>query len=384
MLTILLFFIVSFGENNIIIDEDGSVDDVIGVIAQFLVKQERIKAITIVPGDSFALPDVWIAKNLVNIFKPANGTPIPLGYSDNAGKHPFPTEWRNLSYKIAKIPFWNNESSLLETDLKTTPSAVSVISKALEESEDGETDILATGPLTNLADVITARPDLKKKIGRVFVMGGAIDVKGNVEGAGLDGSAEWNVYNNPRAFDTVLRSGLNLTLVPLDATRHVPVTLDFHDLIWNFRGQGAQYAIAYEALETVGKYIVKGEYYFWDTLTSFVTVNPSVVTLERMNLRVVLDGPSEGRTVRVAPGDATGEGFPVDVAVSASERVFQETFLSLFNRTWASRLAYLASLEKKKEEEERLKAEGGSGEKAKEVVPQTPRRRRKKRGRKDL
>ena len=64
----------------------------------------------------------------------------------------------------------------------------------------------------------------------VYMVGGAVDVPGNVgiSHAGIDNSvADWNIYVDPRAAAIVLQSGVSVTLVPLDATNHVPVTMNF-------------------------------------------------------------------------------------------------------------------------------------------------------------
>lgn len=58
-------------------------------------------------------------------------------------------------------------------------------------------------------------------------MGGVVDVPGNVGAShgGIDNmAADWNIYVDPRAAAIVLQSGVPITLVPLDATNHVPVT----------------------------------------------------------------------------------------------------------------------------------------------------------------
>lgn len=334
----LFLLFVCFGENNLIIDHDGQVDDVISILLQLLTRPEKVKAITCVPGDSFTVPGIWVTKNLLKVFVPSRISDIPIGYSDNEGKNPFPNDWRNDSFLLTRIPFWHDEASLLKTDLEATEKAVSVISRVLEKSENYGTDILVTGPLTNIADVITQNPTLIKKIGRIFFMGGAIGVRGNVRAAWRDGTQEWNVYNNPAAFDTVLRSGIALTLVPLDATENVPVTREFRDIIRDLSANGPQYRFIHQALETVAHHIDAGTYFFWDTLTSLVALEPSLVTTEQMLVHVTLTGPAEGRTMRMYPrglnlavNKLPERGFEVDVATWASLHHFEQTFLSILN-----------------------------------------------------
>ena len=90
----------------------------------------------------------------------------------------------------------------------------------LDEAE-GTVDVLALGPLTNLAHLIRSRPEAAKRIGRIIAMGGAIREPGNV-----GPRSEFNMATDPEAVEVVLRSGLPLVLVPLDVTRRVRATRD--------------------------------------------------------------------------------------------------------------------------------------------------------------
>lgn len=104
-------------------------------------------------------------------------------------------------------------------------------------------EILALGPPTNVADALRASPTLGKRITSLTVMGGALDVPGNVG----TGNAEWNFYVDPAASDIVLRSGIPSTLVPLDATNAVPYNAPFFERLGRNRRTAAA-RFVYEAL----------------------------------------------------------------------------------------------------------------------------------------
>ena len=91
--------------------------------------------------------------------------------------------------------------------------AAAFIARSLDEGEE-PTTLIALGPLTNVATAILATPGLTERLGRIVAMGGAIRREGNVTPA-----AEFNIYADPEAAAIVLRSGVPVTLVPLDATR---------------------------------------------------------------------------------------------------------------------------------------------------------------------
>jgi len=58
-----------------------------------------------------------------------------------------------------------------------------------------------------------------RRLARVVVMGGAVDVPGNVTAG-----AEFNIHVDPDAASRVMAAGLALDLVPLDATRQAIVS----------------------------------------------------------------------------------------------------------------------------------------------------------------
>ncbi|WP_027997794.1 nucleoside hydrolase [Sinorhizobium arboris] len=84
----------------------------------------------------------------------------------------------------------------------------------LEES-DGPRRILALGPLTNIAAITLARPDLAGRIDELTWMGGGVS-SGN-----HTASAEFNAFADPEALAIVLAHGLPLRMVDLELCRKV-------------------------------------------------------------------------------------------------------------------------------------------------------------------
>ncbi|SES40935.1 nucleoside hydrolase [Rhizobium sp. NFR03] len=75
--------------------------------------------------------------------------------------------------------------------------------------------ILALGPLTNIAAVVLARPDLASRIDNLTWMGGGV-TRGN-----HTASAEFNAYADPEAAAIVLAGSTALRMVDLDLCRTV-------------------------------------------------------------------------------------------------------------------------------------------------------------------
>ncbi|WP_421165029.1 pyrimidine-specific ribonucleoside hydrolase RihA [Aeromonas dhakensis] len=95
-------------------------------------------------------------------------------------------------------------------------TALELMAKCLRESPEPVT-LVPTGPLTNIALLLAAHPELKQKIARIVLMGGAA-------GAGnWTPAAEFNIYVDPEAADMVFKSGLPITMCGLDVTHQAQV-----------------------------------------------------------------------------------------------------------------------------------------------------------------
>ena len=104
---------------------------------------------------------------------------------------------------------------------KETMHAWDAIYEAAKK-EGGKLQIVAVGPLTNIANAIISHPDLKDMIERILIMGGAA-VGGNATMA-----AEFNIYADPHSAETVMQSGIPVVMFGLDVT--VDAYLDSKDI----------------------------------------------------------------------------------------------------------------------------------------------------------
>ncbi len=97
--------------------------------------------------------------------------------------------------------------------------AVDFIVEILSKAEDDAVTLVPTGPLTNIAQAIIRKPDILPKIKEIVLMGGAMR-----EGGNTTPCAEFNIYVDPDAAQTIMRCSRPLTMVPLDVTHQVLVT----------------------------------------------------------------------------------------------------------------------------------------------------------------
>ncbi len=90
-------------------------------------------------------------------------------------------------------------------------SAVEFMAKILAESDEPIT-LVPVGPMTNVATLILAHPELKEKIKEVVLMGGST-MQGNASPV-----AEANIITDPEAAYILFNSGVKLRMACLDAT----------------------------------------------------------------------------------------------------------------------------------------------------------------------
>jgi|694.fasta_scaffold90590_2 purine nucleosidase len=102
----------------------------------------------------------------------------------------------------------------------------------LVRENPGEVTLLCVGPMTNIALAFLKAPEIVSKVRRIVSMGGAIHYPGNVTP-----QAEYNVFCDPEAFEIVLKSGIDFTLVPLDVTYQCILTTDHLEKITEARSE---------------------------------------------------------------------------------------------------------------------------------------------------
>ena len=113
------------------------------------------------------------------------------------------------------------DAGLVGTELHNQRSADKVIADAIRESP-GEVTIVALGPLTNVAVALQREKELASMIDQIIMIGGSVEGVGNITPA-----AEFNMYCDPDAARVVFASPTTKTLIPLDVTQRVAISLDF-------------------------------------------------------------------------------------------------------------------------------------------------------------
>jgi pyrimidine-specific ribonucleoside hydrolase len=301
----------------VVLDADMSSDDAMAI--PFLVREPSIdvRALNVVgTGLVHCAQGIQFATDLLAAL---GRTDIPVscgGETPVAAGHEFPAEWRARADGEYGLSLRRQPASI--PDMTPTERLQAVVAAAGRPMT-----VVATGPMTNLAEAFAADPSLPAGIDRIVAMAGAVDVPGNVDLGQGALPAEWNVYADPTAWDRVLRSGVPITMVPLDATRDAPVNAPFIAALEQDHA-AAPADIAYELLM---RGALASYDQFWDPLAAVIAVDEPVGTIETVPLEVVTaDGPDSGRTRRA------DDGVPVRVATAADQPAFEARFLEGLRR----------------------------------------------------
>jgi len=158
---------------------------------------------------------------------------------------------------------------------------------------NGPKRILALGPLTNIAALALARPDLAARIDELTWMGGGV-TSGN-----HTASAEFNAYADPEALAIVLAHGLPLRMVDLDICRKVLAWPDDVERVRTAAGGNAALLA-----DLLGGYVDIGisrgrpAMAIYDPTAAAIFVAPEIATLQHARIDVELSGQhTRGRSV---------------------------------------------------------------------------------------
>src|SRR5687767_8417558 len=112
-------------------------------------------------------------------------------------------------------------------------TALELMVETLEAADEPLT-LVPTGPLTNVAALVEARPDLHERIREVVIMGGSTG-RGNTTPA-----AEFNIWVDPESAAVVFESGLPLTMIGLNLTHQAGATREVLERIQALPGAAAR------------------------------------------------------------------------------------------------------------------------------------------------
>ena len=196
------------------IDTDTGVDDAVALLCALKLDKLAIRGISSVAGN---VEHAKTFKNCRNV----------LAYAGREDIKVYPGAIKPMCVELDDASEVHGKDGLGGVVIPDSPAeketmhAWDAIYEAAKK-EGGKLQIVAVGPLTNIANAIISHPDLKDMIERILIMGGAA-VGGNATMA-----AEFNIYADPHSAETVMQSGIPVVMFGLDVT--VDAYLDSRDI----------------------------------------------------------------------------------------------------------------------------------------------------------
>jgi purine nucleosidase len=198
----------------VIIDCDPGIDDALALLLAAGSPELDLLAVTTVAGNRRAHITSRNARRILDL---AGKTAIPV----HAGAA------MPLGHAQARCNLVHGEDGLGGVDicepsaLHDGPAAVRIVQCLLDQPEHSVT-VIAIGPLTNLALAEALSPGILRRAHRLLIMGGALQVPGNITPA-----AEFNFYADPIAANMVLQAGAEVVLFPLDVTGRAEMSVEW-------------------------------------------------------------------------------------------------------------------------------------------------------------
>ena len=213
-------------KRGIIIDCDPGHDDAMAILWALASPNLEIKAITTVAGNQTLEK---VTNNAIKVLTKARQYKIPVACG---AKEPLIRKLV-IGGQIVHGDSGLEGPILPENGFNISElSALKLYEKILEESEEKIT-LVGIGPLTNIAQLLITRPELKQKIEEIYIMGGG--TIGNWTPA-----AEYNIFADPEAAKVVFNSSLPIIMAGLDVTQKAYITREENEIL---RAQGNEISV---------------------------------------------------------------------------------------------------------------------------------------------
>ena len=190
----------------IIIDTDPGQDDAVAVLLALASPELQVVGITAVAGN---VPLDWTSRNARVTCELAGRPDVPV----------FAGCDRPMARDLVTAEHVHGVTGLDGADLPDPRMplqdrhAVDFLIETLTEADPGSITLCPLGPLTNIGTALQRETAAAAGIREIVLMGG-----GFFEGGNITPVAEFNIFVDPEAADLVFRSGVPLTMIPLDAT----------------------------------------------------------------------------------------------------------------------------------------------------------------------
>lgn len=300
----------------LVIDVDTGTDDAIAIICALMNTDVLdIKAFTTVAGN---VGVDLTSKNTLNIVDYLGfDIPVAVGAAKPLKKE-LHTAISHGSTGLGDVVVPASSRSFYSKDAADTIYEYAV-------AMQGELEILAVGPLTNIAEAMIRYPDIVHLIKRITIMGGA------VIGGNMTQTSEFNSYVDPDAGKIVFEAGIPLVMVGLDVTLKPQLPIAVYETTRRLDNKFANLA------SRIFDYMLRRCKQFGfdppnvhDAIALAYLVIPQLLTLKKYYMTVETEGTiTRGMTVADF-NNVTGKEPNVDAAVDININMFWDWMVSRF------------------------------------------------------
>jgi inosine-uridine nucleoside N-ribohydrolase len=323
----------------VIIDTDPGVDDALALVLALKSYELRVEAIATVNGNVSVAQATRNAALLLELLDPRPRPILAMGASEPLHKRQIRAQSVHGSDGLGGLQrFVNRDGSPRYPEAALPgriPNATDVLFDLLKRYPD-EISLITLGPLTNLAEALQKDAKRVKRLREVVIMGGAVGVPGNITPA-----AEFNIFIDPHAAHRVFRSGLPMTLVPLDVTEKVCLeSEEIQELarVMEEPLSGFVRDITEKSIEYMRETRAISAIYLHDPLAVGVAIEPTMVKTASLHVEVETSrGTAQGMTIADirAITDNLKQPPNLDVALEVESERFLTFFKErLCQRSW--------------------------------------------------
>lgn len=260
-----------------------NVDDGLALGLAVASKKLCLELITIVAGNTPHEVGYQVAKDFVTEL----GLAIPVVKGAARALVETNKPWRDYLDKRhligENVRFWENTSEFVLKQDKSPDVAAEVLGKLVCDNP-GQITVVATGPLTNIANAITCYPQFSRSVARIVIMGGVFHLEEYLK--------DTNFGIDPEAAKIVLESGSPITLVPYDVTMTTLFSLGNVDELESIPNVLTCYLA--RTFRPWVRYSIKTRHisgsWIHDAVCVALLIDPDLVTTEPYRVDVALEG----------------------------------------------------------------------------------------------
>ncbi len=201
----------------LIIDSDPGIGDAVAVALAVLDPEIDLVAITATAGRVSGDQATRNLHGLLSVLDPPRWPRIGCGEGPAAF---WPPEPGSVEPVLLHGPQGVGELDVPNTGLHQKHESFKVMCEIVK-AHPQEVTILTLGPLTNLERAAEHWPEFWDHVHDVVCFGGALNGPGDITAA-----AEFNIFADPEAARTFMKSAATKTLIPLEVARHLQLSFE--------------------------------------------------------------------------------------------------------------------------------------------------------------